>query len=98
YGAGYWLKDRPNVTKELQRLNPSTMRVLTSPTDPTAGIIGFEQQVKGKETRFKPEQMVYYRYYHPEDDLGPGVSPLQVACQAADLAYNANVWASQFFS
>jgi len=98
FGAGYWLKDRPTVTKELQRLNPSTMKVKTDPMDPTAGIIGFEQQVKGKPTRYKPEQMVYFRYYSPEDDLGPGVAPLQVALQSADLAHNANVWASQFFS
>jgi len=98
FGAGYWLKDRPNVTKSLQRLNPSTMKVITDQADPTKGITGFEQTIEGKTTKFKPEQIVYFRYYNPENDLGPGVSPLQVAMQAADLAYNANVWASQFFS
>jgi len=95
FGAGYWLKDRPRVTEELQRLNPKTIRVKKSPTK---GIIGFEQQVEARTIQFKPEQMVYFRYYSPDDDLGPGVSPLQVALEAADLGRNANVWASQFFS
>ena len=96
FGAGYWLRDkRRTATSELQRLNPKTMKVKK---DPFVGIMGFEQQVEATTRRFKPEQIVYFRYYSPDDDLGPGVSPLQVALEAADLGRNANVWASQFFS
>ena len=98
FGAGYWLKDRPRLVQELQRLNPSTMRIKRDKQDPRKGIVGFEQSIGGETYQFKPEQMVYFRYYSPDDDLGPGVPPLQVALQAADLARNANAWASQFFS
>ena len=100
FGAGYWLKDKPRTAmREIQRLNPSTMRIITDEMDPTKGIIGFEQDAgKGKPVRYKPEQIIYFRYYNPDNDLGPGVSPLQVAMEAAGLAHNANVWASQFFS
>jgi len=96
FGAGFWLKDRPRVTQELQRLNPQTMRVKKSPSE---GIVGFVQEIDGaKDKAFKVEDIIYFRYYHPSDDLGPGVSPMQVALEAADLGRNANVWASQFFS
>ena len=99
FGAGYWLRDKPRTaTRELQRLNPATMRVKVDDSDPTAGIKYFEQEVGGKTTRYKPEQIVYFRYYNPDNDLGPGVAPLQVAMEAAGLAMHANIWASQFFS
>ncbi len=96
FGAGFWLKDRPRTaTKALQRLNPQTMKVKT---DPKEGIVGFEQHVDGEPKTFKPEQIVYFRHYSPVDDLGPGVSPMQVALEAADLGRNANAWAAQFFA
>ena len=95
FGAAYWLK-RANRMRlvELQWLNPLTMRVKK---DARKGIVGFEQDISGSTIEYKPEQIVYYRLWHPADDLGPGISPMRVALEAAGLAKSANRWASRFF-
>ena len=96
FGAAYWLKRSNRVRLvDLQSLNPLTMRVKT---DPSKGIIGFEQVIKGRRTQYVPEEIVYFRYWHPDDDLGAGVAPMQVIGEAAGLAGNANAWAAQFFA
>ena len=95
YGANYILK-RKNVASlvaGLQWLNPMSMKVERA----SQGITGFIQQVKATETRYEPEDLIYYALFNPMDDLGPGISPARVALEAAGLAQNANVWASSFF-
>lgn len=94
YGAAYWLKLNNRVMlKDVQVLNPKTMAVETS----QKGITGFVQRVKGRDTHYTPEQIVYFRLFNPADDLGPGVSPMSAAMQAAGLAYSVNEWAGKFF-
>lgn len=92
-GAAYWLKD----VDWLVRLNPSTMEVLRS----TSGITGFKQTVvtQGRtETRtFAPEQIVYFREFHPTDDLGPGVAAIDVAKPAILAEYEARRFVRSFF-
>lgn len=92
-GAAYWLKG----AEELVRLNPNTMQVLTS----TSGISGFKQTVtaSGKTlTRtFAPEQIVYFREFHPEDDLGPGVAAIDIAKPAILAEYEARRFVRSFF-
>lgn len=94
WGAFYWLK-RANrvVLKELQWLNPLTMKAEYDEN----GIQGFEQKVGAVTKRFTPQQIVYGHSFNPYDDLGPGVSPLQVALEAAGIAKNVNQWAAGFF-
>lgn len=95
FGAAYWLKEGTRrELQDLRVLNAGTMKVKT---DPKKGIVGFSQFIQGGETKFKPEEIVYFRMWHPEDDLGPGVAPARVALEACGLAQNANQWASQFF-
>ncbi len=95
YGAAYWLKlSNRVVMKDLQVLNPKTVRPITGPQ----GITGFEQTVKGVKQTYKPEQIVYFRLFNPDDDLGPGVAPLQAAQRPAGLGYNLNEWAGKFFA
>jgi HK97 family phage portal protein len=94
WGAFYWLK-RSNrvVLRELQWLNPLTMTVEYDEN----GITGFVQKVGATRRTFTPAQIVYGNLFAPDDDLGPGVAPLQVALEAAGIAKNINGWAAQFF-
>jgi len=100
WGASYLLKQNDGLAlKGLRWQNPLTMRPLI---EARGGLIGFEQRLReegGAETvaRFRPGQVIYHRLENPADDLGPGVSPLQVALSAAGLARNANVYAEKFF-
>lgn len=94
WGAFYWLKRSNRVLlKELQWLNPLTMHAEYDET----GIKYFEQKVGTVYKRFEPKQIVYGHSFNPYDDLGPGVSPLQVALEAAGIAKNMNQWAAGFF-
>ena len=94
WGAAYWLKKvNAREVTALQWLNPSSMEVKTS----SKGINGFEQRLGSEKKTYKPQQIVYFRLWNPENDLGPGVAPAQVALEAAGLARNANRFASKFF-
>ncbi len=70
FGAGLWLRD----VDMLKRLEPNTIKV-----NKTAfGISGFTQNINGKETTFKRDEVVYFREYHPEDQLGFGIPIMEV--------------------
>lgn len=95
-GAAYWLKvASPLKLVELQRLNPWTVM----PKITEEGIQYFEQRLKdSRPRRWKPKEIVYFDHlYNPRDDLGPGVSPADVAGVPASLVTNMNVWAVNFF-
>jgi len=97
FGAAYWLKlaNRVRLTG-IQPLNAQTVRVKR---DPARGIVGFEQrQSRGGSRQFQPEDIVYFRMWNPNDDLGPGLAPMAVVSQAAGLMANANTWAANFFA
>ena len=96
WAANYVLKaqNAARVVKGLQWLNPNTMTVDTG----ESGITGFTQKVGETKRHYTPEQIIYAAQFNPNDDLGPGVSPMHVAMEAAGLALNANIWASRFFS
>ena len=66
YGAGFWLRD----VDVLKRLNPSKMTVNKS----SSGIKSFTFDKGGNdEQTFKRNEIIYFREYHPEDDLGFGL-------------------------
>lgn len=95
YGAAYWLKQRNRVVlKDLQYLNPATMK---PKTDPFRGVVGFEQDIKGRKIRYSPDEIVYFRYWDPTNDLAPGVAPMRVIAEAAGLAAAVNEWGAAFF-
>lgn len=95
WGCYYWLKQANRVkTVRLQWLNPTTMKVERD----TDGISGFTQRVGTSTLKFTPEQIVYGRLWNPNDDLGPGTAPLEVALEAAGIARYVNQWAEAFFS
>lgn len=89
-GAAYWLK---LPSGRLARLNPSTMKVKTSST----GIEAFIQTINNKETIFQPDELVYFREFHPTDDLGPGVSKMTVARRHIEIEDEASHYVKAFF-
>jgi len=93
-GAAYWVKAGTRLRPSFRILNPLTVRVIT---DPANGIVAFEQSVGAERIRFDPERIVYFRLFHPRDDLGPGVPPALTALTPARLAVSANQWAAAFF-
>lgn len=75
YGAGIWVRD----ADILKRLNPDTVKVIKT----ADGIQRFEQTLyteKGgqKVNKFDRKEVVYFREYHPEDDLGYGIPVVEV--------------------
>jgi HK97 family phage portal protein len=92
-GAAFWLKD----ADRLVRLNPNTMEVLTS----TKGVTGFKQTVltQGRQEvhNYSVDEVVYFREYHPTDDLGIGVAAMDVARPAILAEYEAQRYVRSFF-
>lgn len=88
-GAGYWLRDKDRLT----RLNPNTMKVKRG----SEGIGGFIQTIDSKPTTFELEDVVYFREFHPTDDLGPGVAVIEVAKQAILAEYESARYIKSFF-
>jgi HK97 family phage portal protein len=88
-GAGYWLRDKDRLT----RLNPNTMKVKRG----SEGIAGFVQTLDGKPKTFELEEIVYFREFHPTDDLGPGVAAMDVAKQAVLQEYESSRYIKSFF-
>lgn len=86
YGAAYWLRD----VDILKRLNPSTIEVKRT----VNGITGFKQTLygpSGEETvnNFSRDEIIYFREYHPDDDLGPGIPIMQILKSSIDTEFEA---------
>jgi HK97 family phage portal protein len=105
-GAAYWLKLRNRVkVLGIQWLNPLTMSVHTEAVDEVVrGIrttrrrIYFEQSAGGEEPRrFEADEIVYFREFNPANDVGPGVSAVQVALTDAQLMRYMSRFAARFF-
>ena len=95
-GAGYVLKRSNRVTvKEVQWLNPTTMRVEWDATNKRRI---FYQTING--ATFGPwtdEEVVYLPEFTLRDDVGPGDSPASVALNSARLSHYVTRMASTFF-
>ena len=75
WGAGLWLRD----VDVLKRLDPATIKVEKT----NKGIKGFTQRIETpdgvmKTNHFKRDEVVYFREYHPEDQLGFGLPVSEV--------------------
>lgn len=94
WGAAFWQIRWSE--KELRWLNPTTMEV---EADPKRGITAFVQKMQGVETgRWPPEEILYLPRFHPLQDFGPGIAPVEVALRDTGLSYNITEYASQFFA
>ena len=91
-GASYVvkLKNQYGVKRGLQWLNPFTVDVKYE-----NGQVYFEQRNASK--RWTADEMIYTRLFNPSDDIGAGISPCDVAMQAARLSLNIAAFAGNFF-
>lgn len=92
-GAAYWLRD----VDQLRRLNPSTMEVIKT----NDGIAKFKQVIKtGDKTitnYYTRDEIVYFRGYHPQDDLGPGIPVIDLVSMAINTEYEAELMIQAHF-
>jgi hypothetical protein len=56
----------------------------------------FEWKDKERQT-FKPEELLYFRLWHPRDDIGPGVAPIAPGRVPAQVVQQTSEWADAFF-
>jgi phage portal protein BeeE len=91
-GRAYVLKQREgNTLDDLQVLNAYTMRVKGyDHTGPTL----FEQKVKGQTKLYRPEELLYFRYWNPRDDIGAGVAPSSPGETPSQVIRHTNSWES----
>lgn len=89
-GAAYWLIDQDR----LARLNPNTVKVQRTKT----GITGFSQTIQGVTSAMFPrEEVIYFREFHPQDDLGPGIAIIKIAENAILTEYESSRYVKAFF-
>lgn len=92
-GAAFWLKNGA----QLNRLNTYTISVERN----AKGVTGFKQRLltEGRtvERTFPRDEVMYFREYHPQDDLGVGVCPMDVAKNAILAEYEAQRYIKSFF-
>lgn len=92
-GAAYWLKRSNRVqVKDLQWLNPFAMEVQAS--DDYSLI--FQQTMKDGK-RFFQDEVMFFKEFHPTDDLITGVGAAQVALSGAKLSNFMMQFAVEFF-
>jgi HK97 family phage portal protein len=90
HGQAFWLRD----VDLLQRLNASTIKVKKT----REKITGFVQMKDGKEiNRFERDDIIYFREFHPDDDLGAGVPVMTVIDLAVSMEYEATLYVERFF-
>ena len=89
-GCAFWLKDGDIV----ERLNAGTMKVEAN----KSGIQRFIQRIEGKIVhKFKREEIVYFREYHPETDLLPGTAVMDVLKLPLSQEWEAAKYVEAFF-
>ncbi len=90
YGHAFWFRDLDVLT----RLNAATMKVNAT----NQGITSFTQTIDGKEVNtFKRDEIVYFREFHPETDLGAGISIMDVLKDVIALEREAGQYVTAFF-
>jgi len=93
HGAAYWLRD----VDTLKRLNPQTIEVKKTKD----GVKGFKQELRfGDKTitnYYDRDEVIYFRGYHPDDDLGPGIPLIDVLQSAINTEYEAELMIQTLF-
>ncbi len=99
FGAAYLLKLHNGIIPTgLQWLNPQTMRIDREKQSDVPDMPGgFIQTNEGGQRKYNADQIVYFRLFNPDDDLGPGVAPAEVALTPSGQIRNTNIYTSSFF-
>lgn len=96
-GAAYWLKatNAAGMTTGIRWLNPYTV---DTKWDEKSRELSFYQTIGSKKYGpWSREQMLYFRDFNPSDDVGRGVSSVEVAIRDAQLLYHMTTFASTYF-
>ena len=100
WGRAFWLIERglpytSGVTGALglQWLNPQTIEVQSN----RHGITGFKQTLGAQTQTFMPQDVIYFRNFDPNNDLG-GLSPLSVVLSEVNAEVNAARYVAGFFA
>lgn len=96
-GAAYWLKatNAAGMTTGIRWLNPYTV---DTKWDEKSRKLSFTQTIGSKT--FGPwgqDEMLYFRDFNPSDDVGRGVSSVDVAIRDAQLLYHMTTFAATYF-
>jgi HK97 family phage portal protein len=89
YGAALWLRD----VDVLKKLHPDTMKVNKT----REGISGFTQTINGIKTTFSRDEIIYFREYHPEDDLDFGIPVVEVCKKSINAEIEALLMIEAYF-
>lgn len=90
FGAAFWLRD----IDVLKRLNPQTIEVKKNKD----GIFGFWQTIdETVVNKFNRDEVIYFREYNPDDDLGVGIPVMEVAKKAIGTEYEALRYTEAYF-
>ena len=90
HGAALWLRD----VDILKRLNPAMMKVNKS----ASGISSFTFDEGGpNEKTFHRDEVIYFREYHPEDDLDFGIPVIEVCKKSIKAEVEALLMIEAFF-
>ena len=87
YGAAYFLKQRA-IAGNLLDLQPMHPTTICPEISKEKGLVGFKRRANGKETMYKPEDVLYI--WHPSRDrgIGPDVAPATTAVTASQILAN----------
>lgn len=90
WGSAYWVveKDARGVPKELWWVKPTQMAPVPDEEKYLKGFIF--QTASGKTIPFKPDEVIWFRYFNPDDEYS-GLPPLAAAKLAADVSQAAMI-------
>ena len=92
WGSAYWLLNKTSPSSpptEIWPMRPDRMKILT---DPNKYIVGFEYDHNHIKKRFRPDEIMWFRYFNPLEEFG-GMSPVAPVRLSVDMgieAYNHN--------
>ncbi|MDD2765845.1 MAG: phage portal protein [Opitutaceae bacterium] len=94
-GFALWLK-KPNARRprDLQWVNPNTVGISYTPG---RGLIFKQEGTTDNTSPWTEDQVVYFREFHPTDDVGAGVGAADVAIEDARLLRYLTRFAGRYF-
>ncbi len=97
WGAAFWRLGRSSpdagTPDEIWPLRPDRVRVVR---DPSRYVAGFVYEEGGRKTALLPEEVVWFRYFNPLEELA-GFSPIAAARLTADMGVDALRSNREFF-
>lgn len=97
WGSAFWRLGRSDAAgdapDEIWALRPDRVRVVR---DPDRYVAGFVYEESGRQTAMLPEEVVWFRYFNPLEELA-GFAPMGPARLTADMGMDALRFNREFF-